>query len=158
MADFGAAIYTESRKGWCIHCWPLCKDCINKPMRKSLPMPSFSARSMLAWPLAAASQVFIVRMVWVLVLHLSTSYRIILSVVVLCNLGKNRVSIGISMPSLLSASRISLSLSSCANTLAFILPVCPPHAPQSRPAACGLLKVWLPCPINSTICAQILGD
>ena len=37
-----------------------------------------------------------------------------------------------------------------ASARAFTSPVCPPQAPQSRPAACGLLALWLPWPASST--------
>ena len=86
---------------------------------------------------------------WLLWLSDLSKYSI-WSVVVLCNAAINLVSCGIVVPRFASVSRTSWSLSNCASTRTLTSPVCPPQAPQSKPAACKLLVLWLPWPTNNT--------
>ncbi len=53
-------------------------------------------------------------------------------------------------PRAAAAWRTAASFSRSASTRALTSPVWPPQAPQSRPAACGLLALWLPWPASST--------
>ena len=64
---------------------------------------------------------------------------------------------GLSTGAACRAASCAGSFSSAAPTRAFTSPACPPQAPQSRPAACGLLAEVLPCPHSRTIGAR-LGD
>ena len=72
------------------------------------------------------------------------------SVVVLCSAGRKWVVSGMTKPSLAASARTAGVLSRSARARALTSPVWPPQAPQSRPAACGLLAVWLPWPASIT--------
>ena len=84
----------------------------------------------------------------------SVSYSAIASVVVLCMPPKNQVVAGMLIFFFSKAVRTAESLSSAASARALTSPVWPPQAPQSNPAACGLLAVWLPWPASSTTRAK----
>lgn len=67
----------------------------------------------------------------------------------MCSAGAKCMPAGMSTPEPRKCWRTAGELSRSASTRALTSPVWPPQAPQSRPAACGLLALRLPWPASS---------